>query len=75
MRDRPKAGTITHCIEIPVTVSYTYYPAEPMTYHDPGCPAWVEYNCKIPDIYKILDILKDDDDGIEEACFRDAEND
>ena len=75
MRDRPKAGTITRDIEIPVTVTYKYYPAEPRTRNDPGHPAWVEYHYELPDTEAMLAILKDDADGIEEACFRDAEED
>jgi len=75
MKDRPKAGTITHCIEIPVTVIYRYYPAEPMTYHDPGHPAWVECEPVIPTREDIEQAIEFDADGIEQACFDDAEED
>jgi len=75
MKDKKKAGTITRDIEIPVQVTYRYYPPEPMTYHDPGHPAWVEYHYELPDTEAMLAILKDDADGIEQACFDDAEED
>ena len=75
MKDRLKKGTITHCIEIPVTVSYTYYPAEPTTYHDPGHPAWVEYEAAMPNMEDIAQAIEFDADGIEQACFEDARED
>ena len=74
MKDKKKAGTITRDIEIPVQVTYRYYPAEPMTYHDPGHPAWVEYETAMPSREDIAQAIEFDADGIEQACLDDAED-
>ena len=75
MKDKKKAGTITRDIEIPVQVTYRYYPPEPRTRNAQGCPAWVEYEAAMPSREDIAQAIEFDADGIEQACFDDARED
>ena len=71
---KKKSGTITHYIEIPVEVSYTWYPEERMTRHDPGYPAHIEIDrMKYPTDSEMVGILEQHAERIRVACFEDLE--
>ena len=68
-----KSGTITHYVEIPVTVHYTAYPEEKMTLEYPGCPAHVIVDfIGYPDEPEINAIIDSNASAIKEACEEDA---
>ena len=70
---KPKSGTITHYIEIPVKVHYTWNPSEPQTLTYPGCPASIDIDeIEIPDSNAIQDMVPDDD-RLAEICWDDPE--
>ena len=65
-------GEITHYIEIPVKIMYSYSPEERQTHLYPGCDAHVSVDCiSAPtedEIYKLID---KDADAIKMACWED----
>ena len=63
-----KKGTITYYIEIPVEVSYTWYPKEPWW------PECIELDyIKYPTHSEMGGILDKHAERIREACFEDLE--
>lgn len=71
---KKKSGTITYYLEIPVEVSYTWYPEERTTRHDPGYPSHIEADyIKYPTHSEMGEMLDKHAERIREACFEDLE--
>ena len=65
---KKKPGVITYYIEIPIEVSYTWYPKEPWL------PECIEVGCiKYPDDSEMIAILDKHAERIREVCFEDLE--
>ncbi len=65
-------------IEVPITIYFTPYKAEPMTWHYPGCPPYVEIDeitdgedNEITPTHPVFKYLPDDE-ILEEVALEDA---
>ena len=69
-----RTGVIEYHIEVPVDISYTWYPEVRATRHDPGYPSHIEADwVKYPTDEDWMKILDKHTDAIREACFEDLE--
>lgn len=69
-----KSGKITHYIEIPIEIEYTWYPEERMTQTYPGCHAHIQIDeIKVATEKEIAEALIKECDSINMACWENLE--